>query len=190
MGVEANHDTRVTSEESLIVCGRRSLWTSSRACQSPAGIRRFGWRRLSKMAHFIPMATGAESPAKDLAMTFAREIWRLHGLPADIVSDRGSVFISGFWKELMEHLGVELNMSTAFHPRDVGTSQQPHWYGGRSASTVSPALPHTATRQPSSADLIRFPLSAFCLQGFAVFAGFSGVHESFPFQLLPSKVSC
>ena len=43
--------------------------------------------------------------------------WRLHGLPVDIVSDRGSVFISGFWKELMEHLGVELNMSTAFHPQ-------------------------------------------------------------------------
>ena len=47
--------------------------------------------RLSKMAHFIPMVTGAESPAKDLAVTFAREIWRLHGLPADIVSHHGSV---------------------------------------------------------------------------------------------------
>ena len=54
------------------------------------------------MAHFIPMVTRKESPAKDLAITFAREIWRLHGLPLDIVSDRGSVFISGFWKELME----------------------------------------------------------------------------------------
>ena len=49
--------------------------------------------RLSKMAHFVPMVTGEKSPAKDLAITFAREIWRLHGLPSDIVSDRGSVFI-------------------------------------------------------------------------------------------------
>ena len=65
--------------------------------------------RLTKMAHFIPMNTGKESPAKDLAITFAREIWRIHGLPSDIVSDRGSVFISGFWKELIEHLGVDLN---------------------------------------------------------------------------------
>ena len=52
--------------------------------------------RLTKMAHFILMVTGKESPAKDLAITFAIEIWRLHGLPSDIVSDRGSVFISGF----------------------------------------------------------------------------------------------
>ena len=80
--------------------------------------------RLSKMAHFIPMVTGAKSPAKDLATTFAREIWRLHGLPSDIVSDRGSVFISGFWKELMEHLGIELNMSTAFHPQTDGQTER------------------------------------------------------------------
>jgi hypothetical protein len=80
--------------------------------------------RLSKMAHFIPMKTGEESPARDLAMTFAREVWRLHGLPADIVSDRGSVFISGFWKELMEHLGIELNLSTAFHPQTDGQTER------------------------------------------------------------------
>src|SRR6266550_2361128 len=80
--------------------------------------------RLTKMAHFIPMVTKAKSPAKDLATTFAREIWRLHGLPSDIVSDRGSVFISGFWKELMEHLGVELNLSTAFHPQTDGQTER------------------------------------------------------------------
>ena len=80
--------------------------------------------RLIKMAHFIPMVTGEKSPAKDLAITFAREIWRLHGLPSDIVSDRGSVFISGFWKELMEHLGVDLNLSTAFHPQTDGQTER------------------------------------------------------------------
>ena len=56
--------------------------------------------RLTKMAHCIPMVTGKVLPAKDLAITFAREIWHLQGLPSDIVSDRGSVFISGFLKEL------------------------------------------------------------------------------------------
>ena len=80
--------------------------------------------RLTKMGHFIPMTTGEKSPAQDLAKTFAREIWRLHGLPSDIVSDRGSVFISSFWKELMEHLGVELNMSTAFHPQTDGQTER------------------------------------------------------------------
>ena len=80
--------------------------------------------RLTKMAHFIPMVTGKESPAKVLAITFAREIWCLHGLLSDIVSDRGSVFISGFWKELMEHLWVDLNLSTAFHPQTDGQTER------------------------------------------------------------------
>jgi hypothetical protein len=80
--------------------------------------------RLTKMAHFVPMRTGEKSPAKDLAITFAKEVWRLHGLPSDIVSDRGSLFISSFWKELMEHLGVELNLSTAFHPQTDGQTER------------------------------------------------------------------
>ena len=80
--------------------------------------------RLTKMAHCIPMVTGKESPPKDLAIAFAREICRLHGLPSDIVSDRGFVFISGFWKELMKHLGVDLNLSTAFHPQTDGQTER------------------------------------------------------------------
>ena len=76
--------------------------------------------RVTQMAHFLPMVTGQKSPAKDLAITFAREIWHLHGSPSDIVSDRGSVIISGFWKDLMEHLGEDLNLSTAFHPQTDG----------------------------------------------------------------------
>ena len=39
--------------------------------------------RLTKMAHFIPMVTKEKSPARDLAMTFAREIWRVHSLPVN-----------------------------------------------------------------------------------------------------------
>ena len=45
-------------------------------------------------------------------------------MPSDIVSDRGSVFISGFWKELMEHLGIELNMSTALRPQTDGHTKR------------------------------------------------------------------
>jgi len=35
--------------------------------------------RFSKMAHFIPLRT--EAHIKELALTFGKEIWRLHGLP-------------------------------------------------------------------------------------------------------------
>jgi hypothetical protein len=75
------------------------------------------------MAHFIPLKTKEESPVKDLAITFAKEIWRLHGLPSDIVSDRDTRFTSHFWQELTKHLSISLSMSTAFHPQADGQTK-------------------------------------------------------------------
>ena len=47
------------------------------------------------MAHFILLKQpGAE--AEELAKVFLREIWYLHGLPAEITSDRDSRFTSTF----------------------------------------------------------------------------------------------
>jgi hypothetical protein len=80
--------------------------------------------RLTKMAHFIPLKTKEESPVRDLAVIFAKEIWRLHGLPSDIVSDRDTRFTSHFWQELMKHLGTHLSMSTAFHPQADGQTER------------------------------------------------------------------
>jgi hypothetical protein len=48
------------------------------------------------------------------AVIFAKEIWRLHGLPSNIVADRDTRFTSHFWQELTKHLGINLSMSTAF----------------------------------------------------------------------------
>jgi hypothetical protein len=61
-----------------------------------------------------------ESPAPDLAVIFAKEIWRLHGLPSDIVSDRDTRFTSHLWQEPTNHLGIKLSTSTAFHPQADG----------------------------------------------------------------------
>jgi hypothetical protein len=82
--------------------------------------------RLTKMTHFIPLRTGAdgELPVRDLAIIFAKEIWRLHGLPSDIVSDRDTRFTSHFWQELTKHLGIKLSMSTAFHPQSVSENDE------------------------------------------------------------------
>ena len=49
--------------------------------------------RFSKMTHFVPLLVGSKTAAS-LAKISAREIWRLHGLPQDIVSDRDSRFTS------------------------------------------------------------------------------------------------
>ena len=80
--------------------------------------------RFTKYAHFIPLKTHTSNPTKELAKAFAKEIWRLHGLPIEIVSDRDSRFTSHFWAELMDHLGVKLKMSTAFHPQTDGQTER------------------------------------------------------------------
>ena len=78
--------------------------------------------RFSKMGHFIPMKT--EEHIKELALTFVKEIWHLHGLPESIVSDRDTRFTSKFWTSLMQLLQVKLNMSTAFHPESDGQTER------------------------------------------------------------------
>jgi len=53
--------------------------------------------RFTKMAHFLPLRTEGKTAA-DLAVIFAREVWKYHGLPSDIVSDRDSWLTSETWK--------------------------------------------------------------------------------------------
>lgn len=70
--------------------------------------------RLSKMVHFAPCWTcWNDVGAQEFAMIFPREIFRLHGLPAEIVSDRGTQLTSGFWKSVSELLGVTQCLSSA-----------------------------------------------------------------------------
>ena len=47
-------------------------------------------------------------------------VFKLHGMPAIIMSDRDPVFTSHFWQELMRLQGVQLAMSTAYHPQTDG----------------------------------------------------------------------
>jgi hypothetical protein len=79
--------------------------------------------RYTKMAHFIPLPKVGKT-ASDLAKIFAREIWRLHGIPSDIVSDRDSRFTSETWKEFLQLLGIRPRMSTAFHPQTDGQTER------------------------------------------------------------------
>jgi len=44
------------------------------------------------------------------------EILRLHGVPANIVSDRDPKFSSIFWQDIQRVLGTNVHMSTTFHP--------------------------------------------------------------------------
>nr|GEW93609.1 putative reverse transcriptase domain-containing protein [Tanacetum cinerariifolium] len=49
---------------------------------------------------------------------------RTHGVPVLIISDRDSHFTSGFGRSLQEALGMNLDMSTAYHPQMDGQSKR------------------------------------------------------------------
>ena len=78
--------------------------------------------RLIKSAHFLPVKTSYTTD--QYADIYIQEIVRLHGIPKTIVSDRGSVFTSRFWRSLQQAMGTKLSLSTAFHPQTDGQSER------------------------------------------------------------------
>ncbi|SGY80360.1 BQ5605_C008g05368 [Microbotryum silenes-dioicae] len=78
--------------------------------------------RLTKEAHFIP--THKTDSSRDLARTFLTHVFKLHGLPTDIVSDRGATFTSNWWSEFLAMLKIKPNLSTAFHPESDGQTER------------------------------------------------------------------
>jgi hypothetical protein len=61
--------------------------------------------------------------AKELANLFIAHIFRLHGVPLTIMSDRGPQFAALFWKNLCWWLGIQPRLLTAFHPQTDGQTE-------------------------------------------------------------------
>jgi transposase InsO family protein len=78
--------------------------------------------RFTKMAHFIP--TRSNVTAEQAASLYMKDVFRLHGLPKDIVSDRGQQFTSHFTKRLLELCDIKSNLSTAYHPQSDGQTER------------------------------------------------------------------
>jgi len=77
--------------------------------------------RFTKMAHFLLLKN---RKAKELALIFIREVWRIQELLKKVVSDRDTVFMSSFWGEVMRLLEVELYKSSAYHPQTDGQTKR------------------------------------------------------------------
>ena len=74
--------------------------------------------KLSKSTHFIPVKSTCK--AIDITNVFMKGIFRLHGMPKEIVSDRDTKFTSNFWKSLMVGLETKLLFSIAYNPQTDG----------------------------------------------------------------------
>lgn len=78
--------------------------------------------RASKMIICEP--TVNEVTAAELAKLYYKSVFRFHGVPSELVSDRDPKFTSEFWKALHKHLGTKLHMSTANHPQSDGQTER------------------------------------------------------------------
>jgi hypothetical protein len=71
--------------------------------------------KYSKYAHFVPLRH--PFTAAGVAKLFMDNIYKLHGLPSAIISDRDRIFTSRFWQSLFKLAGTSLHMSSAYHPQ-------------------------------------------------------------------------
>ena len=77
--------------------------------------------RFTNMAYFIGLAKNPT--AKDVADTFRKQVWKLHGFPSEISSHMDAKFSGEFWESLCKALGIKRPMSTAYHPQTVGQTE-------------------------------------------------------------------
>ncbi|GIL67083.1 hypothetical protein Vafri_20518, partial [Volvox africanus] len=95
--------------------------------------------RLTKMVHLAPCTSSCT--AEQTARLFFDNVVRLHGVPKNVVSDRGSQFRSKFWEALCKLVGMRVNLSTAYHPQSDGQTE-------RTNRTLGDMLRNFAGRTP------------------------------------------
>ncbi|GJX58699.1 putative reverse transcriptase domain-containing protein [Tanacetum coccineum] len=78
--------------------------------------------RLTKSAIFVPMKE--TNPMEKLARMYLKDVVTRHEIPVLIICDRDPRFASNFWRSLQKALGINFDMSTAYHPQTDGQSKR------------------------------------------------------------------
>ena len=78
--------------------------------------------RFSKMAHFVSLPKLPS--AKETAQLLLNHVFRLHGIPVEVVSDRGPQFSSVFWREFCSLLGATASLTSGYHPQSNGQAER------------------------------------------------------------------
>jgi hypothetical protein len=78
--------------------------------------------KFSKYGHFLILSH--PFTAARVARVFLEHIYKLHGLPTNIISDRDRIFTSTFWQNLFRLTDTKLCMSSAYHPQSDGQTER------------------------------------------------------------------
>lgn len=97
--------------------------------------------RFSKAVHFVPLPKLPS--ALETANLLTLHVFRLHGIPQDIVSDRGPQFTSQVWRAFCRALGAVSSLTSGYHPQSNGQTE-------RANQDLESALRCVAARLPSS----------------------------------------
>ena len=103
---------------------------------------------LTAMVHLVP--SRITYTAKDIAELVFAEVYKLHGLPRSIVSDRDVLFTSAFWTHLNKLVGTNQRMSSAYHPQSDGATERANrTIGQMLRSCISPTQRDWVSKLPA-----------------------------------------
>jgi transposase InsO family protein len=78
--------------------------------------------RFTKMTHFLPCKKTFTS--QETTNLVLRDVFKHHGLPDEVISDRGPQFIAKFWTHLLEMLRIPRKLSSSYHPQTDGETER------------------------------------------------------------------
>ena len=78
--------------------------------------------KFSKMVHLVAVSESITAPG--CSRVFTDTVFKLHGLPNELVSDRDPRFTAEFWQSVFRSLQTRLTMSTSNHPETDGQTER------------------------------------------------------------------
>ena len=78
--------------------------------------------RFSKACRFLPLPKLPS--ASETAKLICDHVFRVFGLPQDVVSDRGPQFASCFWRAFCKLIGATASLSSGYHPQSNGQTER------------------------------------------------------------------
>ncbi|KAJ6436286.1 retrovirus polyprotein [Purpureocillium lavendulum] len=129
------------------VCGRSNVWREKRGLLKPLPVPERIWSELSidfvtdlpptksngstnmmvlteRLSKSVVLESLKDTTAETTARALVRNVLQHHGIPAAIVTDRGTQFTSRIWKRLCELLRIKQRLSTAWHPETDGATER------------------------------------------------------------------